>query len=106
MGADPGHFDFPIVDAHLEVLEPMRRLTREWVFPAPESASGHLECPSRLAWSSQPTPHPPDALLKRLERFEGSGHRNPLLVVETIVLFARVTLWDKSPIFSRLKNEA
>jgi integrase len=43
-------FDLPIVDLHLELLEPMRGLSREWVFPAPKSASGHLETPKRIEW--------------------------------------------------------
>lgn len=44
-------FDLPILDIHHEVLEPMRSLGREWVFPAPKSRSGHLECPQRIEWS-------------------------------------------------------
>jgi integrase len=44
-------FDLPIVDIHHEILEPMRSLSREWVFPAPKSRSGHLECPKRIEWS-------------------------------------------------------
>lgn len=44
-------FDLPIVDAHQEILEPMRSLGREWVFPAPKSGAGHLQCPKRLEWS-------------------------------------------------------
>ena len=44
-------FEFPIVDAHREILEPMRRLSREWVFPSPKSTSGHLTGPGRLKWS-------------------------------------------------------
>ena len=44
-------FDLPIVDIHHEILEPMRSLSRDWVFPAPKSRSGHLECPERIAWS-------------------------------------------------------
>ncbi len=44
-------FDLPIVDVHNEILEPMRPLSREWVFPAPKSHSGHLQCPTRIAWS-------------------------------------------------------
>ena len=45
-------FDLPIVEIHHEILKPMRRLGREWVFPAPKSASGHLMAPQRLAWSA------------------------------------------------------
>jgi hypothetical protein len=41
-------FDLPIVDIHQEILEPMRALGRDWVFPAPKSRSGHLECPARI----------------------------------------------------------
>jgi integrase len=44
-------FDLPIVDVHHEILEPLRSLSREWVFPAPKSRSGHLECPARIDWS-------------------------------------------------------
>ncbi len=44
-------FDLPIVDVHHEILEPLRSLGREWVFPAPKSHSGHLECPERIDWS-------------------------------------------------------
>ena len=44
-------FDLPIVDIHHEILEPMRALGRDWVFPAPKSKSGHLECPKRIPWS-------------------------------------------------------
>ena len=44
-------FDLPILDIHREVLEPMRGLSREWVFPAPKSTSGHLTGPKRLVWS-------------------------------------------------------
>ena len=44
-------FDLPILDLHHELLEPMRGLSREWVFPAPKSRAGHLECPKRIDWS-------------------------------------------------------
>ncbi len=44
-------FDLPIIDTHQEILEPMRSLSREWVFPTPKSRSGHLECPARIKWS-------------------------------------------------------
>ena len=43
-------FDLPILDLHHELLEPMRGLSREWVFPAPKSRAGHLECPKRIDW--------------------------------------------------------
>ncbi len=29
----------------------MRGLSREWVFPAPKSRAGHLECPNRIDWA-------------------------------------------------------
>lgn len=46
-----GHpFDLPILDAHHELLEPMRGLSQDWVFPAPKSATGHLKCPKRIDW--------------------------------------------------------
>ncbi len=44
-------FDLPIIDIHQEILESIRPLSREWVFPAPKSRSGHLECPKRIEWS-------------------------------------------------------
>ena len=44
-------FDLPTVDFHHEIIEPMRGLNREWVFPVPRSRAGHLECPMRLDWS-------------------------------------------------------
>ena len=44
-------FDLPILDLHHELLEPMRGLSGEWVFPAPKSRAGHLECPKRIDWS-------------------------------------------------------
>jgi integrase len=44
-------FDLPIVDAHHELLEPMRRLSRNWVFPAAKGITGHLQSPKRLEWS-------------------------------------------------------
>jgi hypothetical protein len=43
-------FDLPILDLHHELLMPMRGLSREWVFPAPKSRVGHLECPKRINW--------------------------------------------------------
>lgn len=44
-------FDLPTIDVHHDILEPMRSLSREWVFPAPRSNSGHLECPKLINWS-------------------------------------------------------
>ncbi len=44
-------FDLPIIPLHLEVLEPLRRLHRKWVFPSPKSVVGHVTNTPRLAWS-------------------------------------------------------
>jgi integrase len=44
-------FDLPIVDAHHEILQPMRGLSRQWVFPSPRSATGHITSPESLPWS-------------------------------------------------------
>jgi integrase len=43
-------FDLPILEIHHELLEPMRGLDREWVYPAPKSGNGHLMCPKRIDW--------------------------------------------------------
>lgn len=44
-------FDFPISDVHLDILEPLRGLRRDWVFPSPKSAKGNLTNPARVDWS-------------------------------------------------------
>ena len=44
-------FDLPILDIHHELLEPMRGLSRELVYPAPRSGDGHLKCPKRIDWT-------------------------------------------------------
>ncbi len=44
-------FDLPTVDVHQEILEPMRGLSSDWVFPSPNSPSGNLMAPTRLQWS-------------------------------------------------------
>ncbi len=44
-------FDLPILDVHRAILEPMRGLHGEWVFPSPKAADGHLANPFRLEWS-------------------------------------------------------
>lgn len=44
-------FVLPTVELHHELLEPVRGLNREWVFPSPKSAAGHLDSPKRLPWS-------------------------------------------------------
>ena len=44
-------FDLPIIEIHHEILAPLRRLSREWVFPSPKSASGHIISPERIPWS-------------------------------------------------------
>jgi integrase len=45
-------FDLPILDLHHELLEPMRALSKDWVFPTPSARSNHLQSPKRLDWSS------------------------------------------------------
>src|SRR5690606_21526051 len=44
-------FDLPITEAHQAILEPVRGLSRQWVFPSPKSASGHVTSPEDLPWS-------------------------------------------------------
>ena len=44
-------FDLPTLDLHQELLEPVRGLNREWVFPTPKARAGHLQCPKRIEWS-------------------------------------------------------
>lgn len=44
-------FDLPISDVHHEILEPLRGLRREWVFPSPKAAGGHLQKPAPIGWS-------------------------------------------------------
>lgn len=44
-------FDLPILQSHHEILAPLRGLSRDWVFPSPKSAAGHLTGPQRLKWS-------------------------------------------------------
>lgn len=44
-------FDLPTSEIHSTILEPIRRLSSEWVFPARRSLSGHLSAPSRIEWS-------------------------------------------------------
>lgn len=44
-------FDLPILPQHHAILEPLRRLDPEWVFPARKVAAGHLKCPKRIRWS-------------------------------------------------------
>ena len=43
-------FDLPISDTHLEILEPLRRLHKTWVFPSPKSRTGHVTDPSKIDW--------------------------------------------------------
>ncbi len=45
-------FDFPICEIHREILEPLKSLNREWVFPSPKSANGHVVSPARIDWSA------------------------------------------------------
>lgn len=44
-------FDLPITQIHHEILAPVRGLSKQWVFPSPKRASGHITGPSRLPWS-------------------------------------------------------
>ncbi len=46
-------FDLPILQAHHEILAPVRGLHREWVFPSPKGPEGRLNAPKRMQW----TPH-------------------------------------------------
>jgi len=43
-------FDLPILQLHHEILAPMNGLSRQWVFPSPKSASGHLTAATRMKW--------------------------------------------------------
>lgn len=44
-------FDLPILQHHHEILEPLRGLSDQWVFPSPKAPSGHVEGPKRMQWS-------------------------------------------------------
>lgn len=44
-------FDLPILQMHHEILAPMKGLSRQWVFPSPKAASGHLTGATRMKWS-------------------------------------------------------
>lgn len=44
-------FDLPVLPRHHEILEPLRGLHREWVFPSPKSSAGHLTGAARIKWS-------------------------------------------------------
>jgi len=44
-------FDLPVVDIHHAILEPLRGLSSQWVFPSPKSPKGRLTSPQPLAWS-------------------------------------------------------
>jgi integrase len=44
-------FDLPVNGRHNAILEPLRRLDPEWVFPARKSEAGHLVSPKRIPWS-------------------------------------------------------
>ena len=47
-----GHsFDLPFNDTHHKILEAVRGLNTQWVFPSPQSRAGHITNPSRLTWS-------------------------------------------------------
>ena len=40
--------DLPILQLHHEILAPLRRLSRKWVFPSPKSMVGHITKRERL----------------------------------------------------------
>lgn len=44
-------FDLPILQHHYDILEAMRPLSRTWVFPSPQSVSGHITRPERLKYN-------------------------------------------------------
>ncbi len=44
-------FDLPIVQRHHEILAPLERLSRKWVFPSPRASAGHMSAPQRMEWS-------------------------------------------------------
>ncbi|WP_108838430.1 integrase family protein [Tateyamaria sp. Alg231-49] len=44
-------FDLPILPVHHDILAPMKRLGRTWVFPSPSAARGHIAAPRKLKWS-------------------------------------------------------
>lgn len=44
-------FDLPILQAHHEILAPLRGLSRKWVFPSPKGPDGHVGAPQRIKWS-------------------------------------------------------
>ena len=48
-------FDLPIVDAHNAIIEPVRGLSRQWVFPSPKSATGHITSPEALLARAYPS---------------------------------------------------
>ena len=44
-------FDLPILQAHNEILAPLKPLSPKWVFPSPKSATGHITGPEKMKWS-------------------------------------------------------
>lgn len=44
-------FDFPISQAHRDILATVKGLDPEWVFPAPKAKTGYLNAPTRIEWS-------------------------------------------------------
>ncbi|WP_395541040.1 tyrosine-type recombinase/integrase [Neotabrizicola sp. sgz301269] len=44
-------FDLPVVARHLTILEPLRGLSKQWVFPSDKSEKGYIGRPVRLRWS-------------------------------------------------------
>lgn len=45
-------FDLPILPLHHEILAPLKKLSQQWVFPSPKSATGHISGPERIKWSA------------------------------------------------------
>ena len=44
-------FDLPILDIHHRILEPLRGLSSQWVFPSPTSPTGRMTSTRKLTWS-------------------------------------------------------
>lgn len=44
-------FDLPILPVHHEILDPIRGLGPEWLFPSPKNWGSHITNPRRIHWS-------------------------------------------------------
>jgi integrase len=44
-------FDLPITQQHHELLAPIKRVSRKWVFPSRRSSSGYIGQPEAIDWS-------------------------------------------------------